>query len=79
MLRCERTWRKCTDEKDLVRMSPGREGVRLKRLPGWGSGEVRGDGKEARQVRNRYGGVRLPQEQEFLLSESVRAKKTVEV
>lgn len=79
MLRCERTQRKCTDEKDLLRMSPGREGVRLKRLSGWGSGEVKGDGKEARQVRNRCEGVRLPQDQEFLLSESIRAKKTMEV
>ena len=65
--------------KALLTISAGRDGVRLKRLPGWGSGEVRGDGKEASQVRNRDGGVRLPQDQEFLLLESIRAKKTMEV
>ena len=38
VLKCEWTWRKCTDEEDHLRMSPGREGVWLKTLPGWGGG-----------------------------------------
>ena len=75
-------WTNCTDEEDHLRMSPGREGVWLKRLPGWGGGgggRVRGDAEKAKQVRNRCGGVRLPQDQEFLLSESIRERKTMEV
>ena len=54
VLRHEWMWTNCTDEEDHLRMSPGREGVWLKRLPGGGGGGGGGWGVMQRR-RNRSG------------------------